>query len=92
MIFTALTNAQRAPRAFKEWTRLSFQVRGGATITIAKEQGESQNQNDGIQLTQASTNPPYETWWKGELWYASNVANSQFVMLIIGTADSGMHP
>jgi hypothetical protein len=92
MILNARITPQRTPRAFKEWTRLSFQVRGGATIVLAKEQGESQNANDGVQLNQANTNPPYDCWWKGELWYASTVDNSPFVILIVGTADAGFHP
>jgi hypothetical protein len=87
MILNAGITPQRASRVFKRWTRLSFQVRGLQTITIATEQGESSNANDGIQLTQANTNPPYDCWWKGELWYASTIANSPLNMLIIGEDD-----
>lgn len=71
-------------------TRLEFQVKSPATITIAREQGEAQaavSSGDGVQLTQANTSPPWGEWWKGELWYVSNVDNSQFVILNIGTAD-----
>lgn len=92
MLFSAQTTAQRLPRAFRRWTRLSAQLRGGATITIAHEQGESQNPNDGLQLTQASTNPPYDFWWKGELWYSSTVASTAFVIIIVGEADEDYHP
>lgn len=75
------------PRAFDKMTRLEFQVKSASTITIAREQGEAQNPNDGVQLTQANTSPPWGEWWKGELWYVANVDNSPFVVLIIGTAD-----
>jgi len=75
------------PRSFDVMTRLEFQVKSASTITIAREQGEAQNPNDGVQLTQANTSPPWGEWWKGELWYVSNVDNSPFVVLIIGTAD-----
>lgn len=92
MLFSANPTAQRLPRAFKRWTRLSAQLRGAATITLAHEQGESQNPNDGVQLTQASTNPPYDFWWKGELWYASTVAATNFVILIVGEADDSYKP
>jgi hypothetical protein len=68
-------------------TRLSFQIRGAATITLSRDQGEAANANDGVQLTQTSTAPPYDTWWKGELWYVASVDNSPFTMLIIGEAD-----
>jgi len=89
MLLNARTFPQRLPRAFQCMTRLEFQVKGANTITIAREQGEAQAlaQGDGVQLTQANTSPPWGEWWKGELWYASNVDNSPFVVLIIGTAD-----
>jgi hypothetical protein len=68
-------------------TRLEFQVKSANTITLAREQGEATNPNDGVQITQANTSPPWGEWWKGELWYSSNNDNSPFVMLIIGEAD-----
>ena len=86
MILNGLTTAQRMPRAFQCWTRLSFQVIGGATISISRDQGESQTTGDGVQLTQANTSPPYDTWWKGELWYKASVDNTPFVVLIVGEA------
>lgn len=92
MILNARITPQRAPRAFKNWTRLSFQVRGGATIVIAREQGEAGNPNDGMQLTQANTNPPYDCWWKGELWYSSTVDNSPLNFLIIGEESANYRP
>ena len=88
MIFNARTTPQRLPRAFDRMTRLEFQVKSAATVTIAREQGEAAAlaQGDGVQLTQANTSPPWGEWWKGELWYASNVDNTPFVVLIIGEA------
>jgi hypothetical protein len=88
MILQPTTSAQRAVRAFTKWTRISLQVRGGATVTLAHEQGEAQNLNDGVQITQATTNPPYDTWWKGELWFAANAAGSSLVLIIVGEADT----
>jgi hypothetical protein len=90
MIMNGQTSPQRAQRFFKKWTRLSIQVKGGATITISANQGEASAvaQGDGLQLTQASTAPPYDFWWKGELWYVASVNNTPFVLLMIGDADS----
>jgi hypothetical protein len=91
VILVAQTTPQRAQRFFKCWTRLSFQVIGGATVTLSREQGEAQTTADGVQLTQANTSPPYDTWWRGELWYRSSVDNTSFVMLIIGeSADADL--
>jgi len=89
MLLNARTFPQRMPRAFNRMTRLEFQVKSASVITIAREQGEASAlaQGDGVQLTQANTSPPWGEWWKGELWYVSNVDNSPFVVLIIGTAD-----
>jgi hypothetical protein len=92
MILNAMINPQRLPRAFREWTRLEFQVRVPSTVTLAKEQGEAQNPNDGVQITQTNTSPPWAEWWIGDLWYASNVDNTQFVVLNIGEATPNFHP
>jgi hypothetical protein len=92
MILNAQTSPQRFPRAFQKWTKIQLQVRGGATIYYAHEQGEAANQNDGMQLTQASTNPPYDCWWKGDFWYSANAANSPLNIEVIAEADSGYHP
>jgi hypothetical protein len=76
----------RFQRVFNCPTRISIQVLGPATITLSREQGEASNPGDGIQLTQGNTsNPsqPYETWWKGELWFKSSAANAPFVLLIL---------
>jgi hypothetical protein len=91
-----ILNANRSPqkfaRAFQRWTRVSFQVRGGNTLFVSKDQGEAANQNDGLQLTQASTNPPYDCWWKGDLWFSANNDNSGLIMEVIGIADESFHP
>lgn len=87
MIINGQISPQRLQREFKKMTRLSIQVRGPQTITISREQGEASNANDGIQLTQATTAPPYDFWWVGELWYTSSIANGDFVLLIIGEAS-----
>lgn len=91
MVITSDPTPRRIQRFFPRMTRLSLQIRGAFTLTIAHEQGEVQNAAnggaDGIQLTQASTTPPYDFWWKGELWHVSNTAASQFTLLIIGEAN-----
>lgn len=71
-------------RAFKKPTRVSIQVRAGFTLTIGHEQGEVQNPtgNDGLQLTQANTSPPFSEWIQGELWYSASIANAVFSMII----------
>jgi len=92
MILNAKITPQRMARTFKRWTRLSFQVRGAATLFLSKEQGESQNQTDGIQLTQANTNPPYDVWWLGELWYSASTDNSPLNVLIVGEATPDYRP
>jgi hypothetical protein len=92
MQLNARLTGTRFPRAFQKWTRISVQVRGGSTIFLSKEQGEANNQNDGVQLTQTTTNPPYDCWWKGDLWYSSNVDNTQFQILVIGQADETFRP
>jgi hypothetical protein len=88
MNFTAQLAPNIVPRYFfKCMTRISIQVRAPGTLFLAKEQGEINNQNDGTQITQGSTQPPYDCWWKGEMWYRSDTPNLQWVMLIIGTED-----
>lgn len=81
----------RVQRFFPRMTRLSLQIRAPFTLTIAHEQGEVQNAAnggpDGIQLTQASTSPPYDFWWKGELWHIASAVQSVWTLLIIGEAD-----
>ena len=92
MILNATIVPQKYPRAFTQWTRISLQVRGGATVFIAKDQGEAANQNDGMQLTQASTNPPYDKWVIGDFWYSANIDNSPLNLEIEGYADQYFHP
>ena len=77
---------------FDEWSRIELQVRGGATITYGHEQNEVQNPNDGLQLTLASTNPPYATWWKGEFWYGASATGSSLILVFVGKADQNFHP
>lgn len=84
MILTGKLQPQRFQRVFNCPTRISIQVVGAATITIARDQGEAAGAGDGIQLTQgntASPSQPYETYWKGELWYRSSVDGAQFVLI-----------
>jgi hypothetical protein len=86
LILNGQVNPIRFQRVFECETRISIQVLGPHTITLAREQGEATNPNDGIQLTQVNTSAPaqpYETWWKGELWFRSSIANGPFVMLIL---------
>jgi hypothetical protein len=92
MVLNAGLTPQRAPRLFNKWTRLSVQVRGGNTITYGHEQGEVQNPLDGLQLTQASTAPPFDFWWRGEFWYIANNANSPLNFIVVGDADDTFHP
>lgn len=92
MILNCQISPQRAPRAFQKWTHIQLQVRGGATVFYAHEQGEASNQNDGMQLTQASTAPPFACWWKGEFWYSANANNSPLNFEVIGEADESFHP
>lgn len=92
MKLNAKITPQKFPRAFACWTYVQFQVRGGNTINISKEQGEAADPNDGLQLTLASTNPPWATWIKGDLWYTSNIDNSTLIIEIQGTADANFHP
>lgn len=86
MILNGQLNPIRFQRVFKCETRISIQIIGPQVITLAREQGEANTVGDGIQLTQTNTAPPsqpYETWWKGELWFRSSIANGAFVMLIL---------
>jgi hypothetical protein len=86
VILVANQAPQKFQRVFNCQTRISIQVIGAATVTLSREQGEASNPNDGIQLTQGNTsNPsqPYETWWKGDLWYRASAPNTPFVMLIL---------
>lgn len=90
MIITSSATPARIQRFFPRMTRLSIQVRAAFTLTIAHDQGEVQAAAngfpDGLQLTQTSTIPPYDFWWKGELWHISSVNNSQWSLIIIGEA------
>lgn len=93
MIITSTSNPIRLQRFFSKWTRLSIQIRSAFTLTIAHDQGEAQaaqnGQPDGLQLTQASTTPPYDFWWKGELWHIASANGSQWSLIIVGDiADS----
>jgi len=63
------------------WVYLQIQVNGAFTLRIGREMGEVQNPNDGLVFTQASTQPPVRLRWSGDLWSASNVNNSQFVLI-----------
>lgn len=92
MILNALVNPTKFARAFQQWTRVSFQVRTGNTFFLSSNMGEAQNQNDGLQLNQANTNPPYDTWIKGDLWYSADADNSSLRMVIWGVADEHYHP
>jgi hypothetical protein len=86
VILTGQLTGTRFQKVFPCPTRISVQVIGAHTVILSREQGEANAANDGIQLTQGSTaNPsqPYETWWQGELWYRTSIANGQFVMLIL---------
>lgn len=91
MVITSGITPLRIQRFFKRMTRLSVQVRAGFTLTLAHDQGEAQSaQNgnpDGIQLTQANTSPPYDFWWKGELWHIASADGSQWALIIIGEAN-----
>lgn len=91
MIIISGTRPLRCQRFFQRMTRLSLQIRAGFTLTIAHEQGEVQNAanggSDGIQLTQVSTSPPYDFWWKGELWHVASADQSAWTLLIIGEAN-----
>jgi len=94
VIVTALQPniAYRLSRTFAKPTRLSIQVRGAFNVVISHDQGSCQNGilgniPDGLQLNSANTNPPYDFWWQGELWYAATVAGAQFA-IEIGTETS----
>jgi len=82
------TAPHRYVKAFACWTRILLQVRGPGTMFFSHEQGESQNPNDGVQLTQAGTATPVGYKWKGELWYRSDTINQSFVIIILGEDDS----
>lgn len=91
MVITSGTTPLRIQRFFPRMTRLSIQIRSGFTLTIAHEQGEAQaaqnGQADGLQLSQTSTTPPYDFWWKGELWHIASANGSQWSLIIIGEAN-----
>lgn len=85
MILTGRTFPQRITGQFDCMTRIVIQVRGGGgTIFIAKEMGEISNPNDGVQLTLTTTNPPWTTKWRGDMWYQSDTDGQPFVLLIVG--------
>jgi hypothetical protein len=91
LIITSGITPIRVQRAFNKWTRLSLQVRSAFTLNISHEQGEAQSaQNgnpDGLQLTQASTTPPYDFWWKGELWHFASADQSLWSLIIVGEIE-----
>lgn len=82
MIVTAQLTPLRFARIFTKPTRLEIQVTGAATISLGHEQGEVSNPTDGIKLNNVNTATPFGTWWQGELWYSSNVADGQFVIVL----------
>jgi hypothetical protein len=73
-----------------------IQIRNASTLNIAHEQGEAATAGaggaDGLQFTQTSTSPPFQFWWKGELWHTANAANTQWTLEIVGEADTGYNP
>lgn len=92
MIANAMVAPQRFSRVFPRLTLLKMQLQSAASVTLSTNQGEANTAGDGVQITAAGTgtnNPPYDFWWKGELWYRSNVDNTPLVFLIIGEQDGG---
>lgn len=92
MILTGNPNPQKWTRSFPRMTRLSLQIRGGFNVFIGHDQGEVQNGSlgitpDALLLNQASTSPPYDFWWVGELWYATSIAGAQFSIVIVGESS-----
>lgn len=88
MIITATQNPQKFQEVFQKATRIAIQIKvGTGVVTIAKDQGEIANsQNgigDGLSLSQSGTITPWADWWKGELWYSTNISSQQFVLEIL---------
>jgi hypothetical protein len=79
--------------SFPCYTWVLFQVIGGITLYLAENDTELLSQpdagtQDGIQLTQAGSSgaqPPWGTWWKGDLWAAASAAG-KVVMLTPGSS------
>jgi hypothetical protein len=96
VIITSSVQPLRIQRFFPRMTRLSLQIRGAFTLTIAREQGEVQaaagGLPDGIQIVQANCNPSYDFWWKGELWHIASLAASQWSLIIVGEVDANVSP
>lgn len=104
MILTATTTPQRFPRFFQRMTLIAVQVKTvSGRIHLGSEQGEvlpnSFGGLDGVELSDTNTGHtaglgsgvPYQVWWKGELWYAADVAaagNVQFVVVVIGEVET----
>ena len=90
MILTATSSPQRFQRVFKKLTLLQIQVKSAGSVSLSHDQGECSNSitnNDGATYTQASTNPPVERWWSGELWFATaSGAPQQFAIIVVGEA------
>jgi hypothetical protein len=78
------TNPQRFQSVFDCDTRIMIQVRGPQTITLSRDQGEAAGALDGVQFTQATTNPPFTFIWQGQLWYKSDTPNTSFNIVILG--------
>lgn len=76
-----------APMRFPldRWTFIQVQVRSAANIFLGTDQNEVQTPGDGILYTQTSTATPVTFRIRGNLWYSSNVANAQFVVINLGT-------
>ena len=71
--------------SFPCYTFILFQIIGPDTVRVGSTEVELQgNQDqgiqDGVQLNQATTTPPYGSWWKGDLWVMSN--GNAFAMIV----------
>ncbi len=75
---------------FNEYTEVYLQVSGAATFFVASDRGTLETKAaipQGLQFTQASTNPPFKLTWIGELWVMANAAGS--AIEITPTVKSG---
>lgn len=75
---------------FSEYTEVSFQVFGAASFFIGTDRGTLETKAaipQGLQLNQASTQPPYHQAWLGELWVMANAEGS--AIEIMPTIKSG---
>lgn len=76
--------------SFDQYTEVYIQVFGAATFFVGSDRQSLETPaaiGGGLQLTQASTTPPFKLTWIGDLWVLANAPGS--TIEILPTIKSG---